>query len=328
MAIPSLEVHVPISPTERFFNMLRYLVESLSHNGGAQGPVKFVVTVSPEEPERDLTHELPWARCHAIEWRWVDDKTFRRHSYAATGTLARLRHCFEADLVLMLDCDVFVGGPIDEILRDAFENHRLLGLIAHISPFSVAPVQPNEATWAKLFAAAGLPPPALSCQHSLWPRLSGDPSLLGDPEYRHCPPYFNFGVLLAPRDIMTTIGSSIADDLSAVDSVMSSWFRGQIALTLALTRHRIPWKELDLKYNFPFTKPPEALGTVAPNQLEDIRIWHYIDDSAISKYRDFDSAEAIARMLHRADLGPILTPFQTRLRALHQRVVGPVDVVP
>jgi hypothetical protein len=304
--------------------MLRYLTESLLANGGFPGAVKIVVWVSPDAPYRDLAAEQAWARRLDLEWRWVNPELFREHGYAATGTLVRLAGPFEADLVLLLDADVLVSGSLAAVIEDAWEHQRLLGTIAHLSPFSfgLEPPLPNEPSWRRLFDAAGLPPPQLCCQHSMWPLYAGLPRLVGDPEYRYCPPYFNFGFILAPRAQMQTLGATIERDVAAANQVFSTLFRGQLALTLALSRHRVAWRALGLEYNFPCTKPPAVFDEGTFERLDEVRVWHYIDDAEISKYRDFEGPETVGRILQRSDLNPLLAAFQRQLARVHERIIG------
>ena len=67
-----LEVHVPISPREFFFNRVRYLAKSLRSLGGDLADSKIIASVGDPSPPVDLDELLPWAREEGIEWRWVD----------------------------------------------------------------------------------------------------------------------------------------------------------------------------------------------------------------------------------------------------------------
>ena len=59
--------------------MLQYFLESLQEFGGALGcAAHCVVSVSQDEPRRDLARECPWAAEHSVEFQWVDRDLFER----------------------------------------------------------------------------------------------------------------------------------------------------------------------------------------------------------------------------------------------------------
>ena len=76
-----LEFHVPISPTEGFFNRLRYLFRSWQIYGDRGLGYRFVVTVGADQEPEDLLDRVPWARGEPIVWRWFPRHLFRRHSW-------------------------------------------------------------------------------------------------------------------------------------------------------------------------------------------------------------------------------------------------------
>src|SRR5262249_32199718 len=149
-----------------------------------------------------------------IEWRWLDRDLYRRKIYFATA-LERFRHPFRADCVLMADADILVTGDLEDVVRSVIRDRVFAGLIAHVSPFrGNAPcalhglphfaelTAPDSSfgerrlscaeSWSRLFTVAGLEVPPPRCEHSGWGILCHDPAA------RFCPPYFNFGVLIAP----------------------------------------------------------------------------------------------------------------------------------
>src|SRR5262245_47563495 len=82
---PTLEIHVPISPTPIFINMIRCLVHSLRLHGGAYRNAPVIVTAGDREIDPALAHRLGWLPGSGIELRWVDPAEFARLDIRAQG---------------------------------------------------------------------------------------------------------------------------------------------------------------------------------------------------------------------------------------------------
>jgi hypothetical protein len=136
-----------------------------------------------------------------------------------------------------------------------------------VSPFKTRPEHPAEEWWARIFASAGLGSPPFVCEHTGWPT---DP---GHPAERLCPPYFNLGMLVAPAEVMHAIGAVVYDEMAAVDRVLETPFRCQLALTLAMVRLGIPWHPVAMRYNFP---NDQAIASYYAADLADVRLFHYL----------------------------------------------------
>jgi len=307
-----VEIHVPISPTPNFFTMVHYLAASLRLNGGALAASPIVVTVGEDCEPDDLTRRLPWSRRYPIEWRWLDRDLYRRHIYYATA-LERFRLPFRARTVLLLDADVFFAGTFDDLLARIRAERALAGLVAHVTPFKTCPEHAPEDWWARIFASAELAPPAFPCEHTGWPIA---PAAEAE---RRCPPYFNLGMLLAPAAVMRAIGSVIYDEMAAVDRVLETPFRCQLALTLALVRLGIPWHAVPMRYNFPNDQP---IAEHYDADLADVRLFHYLRVGSIDKARDFASPGAVAAMLRRDDLDAVNGAMARRLAPVHAAVLA------
>lgn len=301
----ALELHVPITPTPVFLNRIHYLAASLRVYGGALAESRLVVTVGADEPPLDIGARLAWARRYPIAWRWVDRERYRRHSYFATR-LDRFTLEYQAQHVLMLDADVVVVGPFDEILEQAARQDALLGLPAHLSPVRAG------FTWEALFAAAGVGPVRYTCEHS------GFGVMFDDPAHRFCPPYFNLGVLLAPAHHWRAVGRTIYEELAVVEA-HEPVYRAQMSLTLALRRHRVPWGLLEPRFHLP--NDPRFL-TRWPHDFADPRLVHYLRKETIDKDVDFETPERVAALFDRAPtLDAANRMLLERLRPVHALVV-------
>lgn len=58
---PTLEVHVPVSPTRTFLNMAHYLTRSLRVRGGRYRDAPIILTVGAEKRDPDLARSSPGA---------------------------------------------------------------------------------------------------------------------------------------------------------------------------------------------------------------------------------------------------------------------------
>src|SRR5437016_2489378 len=68
---PSLEIHIPISPTPTFFNMVRCLALSLRSNGGAYRDAPIIATAGDRVVDPGLAGRLPWLKSYGLELRWA-----------------------------------------------------------------------------------------------------------------------------------------------------------------------------------------------------------------------------------------------------------------
>lgn len=301
---PTLEVHVPISPTATFLNMAHYLVRSLRKNGGRYRDAPIVLTAGAERPDSGLAERHPWLRDNGVELRWVDEERFARYSWWATGC-ERFRHETNADVVLELDADTLIAGPLDELVEQAHDAQAVCGVIAHLPPL------PSLDDWRRLYRAVGLGEVETPCEHTGWGYMFDDEAL------RFCPPYFNLGVLAMPAAAARRIGEAIYDLMAAVDAVHETPYRAQLAVSLAVTRFGLPWCALPFRWNFVNDPLLEALHAA---ELPELRIIHLLRRHQIHKDEVYASPEGVEAMLRRTDLRVVNQLAQRLLAELHPRV--------
>lgn len=300
---PSLEIHIPISPTPNFFNMVRCLTQSLRRFGGAARDARVILTVGDSEVNPDLAESLPWLRPSGIELRWLPAERFRTDAFFATA-LERFCYDFTADVVLMLDADILVAGPLDELIRGVHERGVLAGVLGYVSPFEHLR---RGNLWQPLFDHLGLGPAPLIHEHTGWGTLTDDP------EYRHCPPYFNLGVVCAPREVMTRIGRSIYSLMYAVDGFLDSHFRCQLALAAAIAQFNIPCECLPLRYNFVNHEPVELRHAA---ELEQARFLHLNGPIPVPKDELFAEWEQLEAFVQRPGVTGVARRAQEVLAAI------------
>ncbi|MGE0106117.1 MAG: hypothetical protein AB7S53_04025 [Thiomonas sp.] len=298
---PTLEIHVPISPTPAFFRQLWALAASVRQFGGQVGrSASITAWVSPELPGLPDLHRLhPWARRLGVSFRWVDAGLFAWHWYFGTA-LARWSGHFKADVVLMLDADVVIIRALDDLAADVLARPGLHGLLTHISPLT-------EAQWQTLWQGTGLGDAPLECTP-----LAVD--FMTFTKAQRMPPYFNLGVLAAPADVMRLLGEGLVEEMERANALEKNWFRCQIAVAMSRARHGLPWFALPLRDNFPNI---EGFEQRQPQELAAMRIAHYLNKTATwDKSRDFNDRAAYAALLHRPGLAGTEAVVQRVLRSL------------
>ncbi len=315
---PSVEIHVPISPTEHFYTMVHYLAASLRNFGGGAASARLVVTVGDDCEPRDLYAELPWSRKYPIEWRWMDRERFRAYSYYGTA-IERLCYRYDADVVIMLDADVLVTAPLDDLIDAVYSKGVFAGLITHVSPFVCErDKRSNAECWNDVFRHAALPLPNLHYEHTGWGVMETDP------EYRYGPAYFNFGVVAGPRALFEKMGPSVYQDMAhVVRAVGPTFFRCQLALTLGLYRANAEIMALPMRYNFPNRS---GFAERFSHELADVRVIHYLGTEHMEKRADFATVDAVGAFIARCPDSDVHGVFKSKLAELHPLVVAEVGL--
>lgn len=306
---PTLEVHLPVSPTPTFLNMAHYFTRSLRLRGGRYREAPVILTVGAEARDPDLARDHPWMADEGVEVRWVEPALFARETWYATAS-ERFSYDFESDVVLALDADTLIAGPLDELVEEADRTGALCGVVAHVPPVS------RREQWQEIYRACGLGELKTPCQHTGWGYMFKDESL------RYCPPYFNLGVLAAPAVVMRRIGGSIYDLMAAVDGVLRTSYRIQIAVSLAVTRFNLPFRAVPFRWNFVNDPLLEALHA---EELSDVRIIHLLRNHQLYKNELYASLENVEEMLGRTDLRVINAAAQRLLREIHPLVKAASD---
>jgi hypothetical protein len=298
---PTLEVHVPVSPTPTFLNMAHYLTLSLRKRGGRHRDAPVVLTVGGEERVPELERDHPWLSKLGVEVRWVDPALFARESWWGTAC-ERMRHDFRSDVVLQLDADTLIAGPLDELVTEAHDRQAVCGVIAHLPPLA------SMETWRRIYERCGISELETPCEHTGWGYLFDDETL------RYCPPYFNLGVLAAPAGLTRRIGEVVYELMAQVDAVERTAYRVQIAVSLAVTKLGIPYRELPFRWNFVNDPLLEALHA---SELPHVRIIHLLRRHQLRKDRMYLSRESVEATLARRDLRVVNAMARQLLAELH-----------
>ena len=310
---PSVEVHIPISPTPVFFNMVQCLALSLRMNGGICRDSPIILTVGDSTIDPDLEGQYPWLGPLGVELRWVPEDFFREHSYYATGA-TRLMHDFQSDLVLMLDADILVASKFDEMIRRTFREGHVAGVIAPASPLPFFDPAP---TWPDIYRHCGIRRgPDLAHEHIGWPYYKS-----GEEAHRLAPAYFNYGVICAPSAAVRKISETYFADLLKLRELPPNGLIAQIALTTSIVKHRIPHRALPPRYNFPNHPMLEALHG---REMALAKLLHLKEDHQFEKFGLFTSLTSVRATIRRTDLRGINEQARRILQAIEPYLVGPV----
>lgn len=280
--MPSLQVHVPISPTPSFFTMIQMLAESIRSFGGLFSEARIVVSVGDDIEPFDIEGARPELKPYGVEWRWTDREQFRRHSYFATG-LDRWAAPFECDYVLMADADILIVGPLDELANFLPTSRSVAGVIATKPPFTARGKGDDEARWPELYRAAGLTPPPFEFPipgHGTHYPLSG---------IANAPAYYNFGFVMGTKDAMNAIRETFETDYLTANDFMQSVLAAQAGLGLSIARHQLDAAALPLRYNF-WTQDKYLASF--PEEADDIRVLHYLN-GPFRKHGDTSSIDDV-----------------------------------
>jgi hypothetical protein len=292
-----LEVRIPISPADHYFNRIQLIAASIRSLGGRYADAAIRVTVGADSEPEDLYARLPWSKEAGVEWVWVGRDDFRdwrgtQHEYIAT-MMERFRPPFASDQVLMLDADVIIMREFDELVRMLDAAPGIAAVMAHTSPFGREQPAEHERDWNRVFAAFGLPPQPFAHEHSGWGAMERNPLR------RFSPPYFNTGVLLASAGALEMLYEPYMAALDTVRRVMDTYFFEQIALTLALATTGVAAHVVPLRYNFP-NQP--GFDRAHPVEMEQTRFLHFLRTNIVHREADFVDLEAMTRFAERSDL--------------------------
>ena len=307
-----LEVHVPISPREFFFNRVRYLAKSLRSLGGDLSDSNVIVWVGDLSPQVDLDRLLPWARDEGIEWRWVDRDFFSAwhrtsNPYVAT-MMDRFRTRFTSQYVIIADADIIFLGDLSPLFALLDGDLDIGGVMTHVSPFWELSEGSHADWWMRMFRAFGLPYPILEFEHTGWKHMFNDESL------RYSPAHFNSGMVVATGEAMNRMAAFAVPALNAVRSVLDTFYFDQIAFTLMMYRARVNKKLIPIRFNFPNQVSFEQRFE---EEAKCIGVLHYLRTDVVDRDEIFFSRESIESFIQRRDLVGSNERLRSRIEVIH-----------
>lgn len=305
-----IEFRMAISPQAGFYSTIRLAALSLRSLGPPYSEARIHVSVGDYADTDAILAANPWSEDFPIDWRTVPSERFARYSYYATAH-NRYAEPSDADVVFICDSDVCLIDRIDDLVQRLGAPNRPLvaGLQAHFPPLGTRPAE-WQAEWPQLFAAAGLPPPALTVRYSMD----------SEDTYGRAPPYFNYGLVGFSRQAFAE--ARLIDDEScriARERTNNSAFQAQIGLSLTIAAAGLEVEQLPHAFNCANEdRPFSAPEPVRLHSVNEIRAIHYLRGDQFNRRMFLADPEAYNAFL----AAPELSRVNARLRQ-HVLALGP-----
>lgn len=303
------DIHVPITLNENFAVMCCLLVRSIAARAKLPGNWRVVFTVSRDSTLDVDSPLFDWAKEYPVEFHWVDQNRWAEYNYHGTG-LQRHLYDHKADVVLFMDADIVITGPIDGVIQEIVATDSIAGCPAWQPP--------PDIDWNEVFLRRGLPLPKLSTIYSGYGLSFMSP--------KYAPPYFNYGFVAVSKRVALEMRDTLAEDLDFVCRGYSNYFNSQIALCLNIVRNHYNFQTLDMRYNCgsgdmlaPAFSGPEADACydMARAVIHNHRVLHYCAPTAdFSKTREMGNWENLRAFCDRTGLGQGAARVQRGLNGL------------
>lgn len=211
----------------------------------------------------------------------------------------------DADVLVRVDADTLPIDTLEPMLDLVLERSAIAGTVAHYR-FPSKPGVSNRAAW--LSAAEGLIEQPFRFDY-VYTLASTELPL----EERETPFYLNDGCVFFARDYFEQFAPLYLElRPQLMQRLWTPWFAGQAALALAVARIPLPAIALPLRYNFP---NDEIAARRYPEELENVKVVHYLRTTEIDREAIFQSAEQYQAFLTRK-LNVANTKFRNAVRSV------------
>jgi hypothetical protein len=274
---PKICFHFPASPTDAFFSQIAMFKLSLDALGGSYKDADTIITLGDEQIKL-IPDQWKFLLEKNIIINWAAPEDFLRKKYDAQGDAQWIYNHEKYDFVCILDADVLIMRPIDDLLTNMLQNPAITGTIAHY-PIPTNTGENPQYLWQKLANHFIGKPIDFEYRHTL---VEGQPM-----DSTFCPFYVNFGFILISPKIIQDLRETYLDIRKKVSPFLKyPYFSAQVALTLAVAAHQIPTRAVGLRYNFPNDSKADHLHL---NELTDVRLIHYLRTEYFDRHKIFTS---------------------------------------
>lgn len=299
-----LEFRIPISPSRKFFSLVRFFDFALRRLTGPHYQNARIRVVVGDHCNLDqVRRENAWSEASDIVWERTPDRTFDEFHWGGTANRRLELDPDGADIIVLSDADTVLLRDIDPILEaQRSRRPRARGHMAHyppaLGPNAVAPASSDPNFWPWLFKQFGLRGPSSFYRYS----IAGDRAPWS-------PAYFNLGFVVLNVAALARLADEIAETTRRVMTLTDSVMRCQIALTIVAYRNGFDIGVLPAAYNA--ANDPAHLRVNAID-VEQIRVLHFLREDEIAR-ADFQP-ERIDEMLGRCLVNPANVALQALAR--------------
>ena len=270
-----VEFRIPISPTERFFSLVRFYNFALRRLDSPQyRDARLRIIVGDYCNLDAVRRDNQWSESFNISWEQVPDETFAEFHWAGTANWRLGIPADDADIIILSDADTIFLRDIDPLLMEfPLREAAVRGHMAHLPPLvnGPAPAAQYPEFWPWLFDMFDVPWPAATYRYSM--DAAGALPM--------APAYFNLGFVALNAKALAIFGAEIAETTRRVAAATEkSFMRCQIALTLVAYRARMNIGTLSAAYN-----AANDLGHLSQNGLcaDQIRVLHFLRADEIDR---------------------------------------------
>lgn len=272
---PKICFHFPASPTDAFFSQIAMFKLSLDALGGVYKQADIIITFGDEQI-RPIPDRWKFLLEKKVIINWAAPTEYLLKKYHAQGDAQWIYDHGNYDYVCIVDADVLIVRPIDDLLTNMLQDPAITGTIAHY-PFPTNTGENPQQVWQNLATHFIGKPIDFEYRYTL---VEGEPL-----ESTFCPFYINFGFILMSPEIIQTIRETYLDIRKNVAPLLKyPYFSAQVALALAVAANQIPTRAVGLKYNFPNDSNADHLHL---NELNDVRLIHYLRTEKFDRQKIF-----------------------------------------
>lgn len=271
-----VEFRIPISPTGKFFSLVRFFNFALRRLRNPQYHEARLLVVVGDHCNLDAVRRANrWSENFNIGWERVPDKIFDEFHWGGTADWRLRIPAGDADIIILSDADTVLLRDIDPLLMEfPLERPAVRGHMAHLPPpigiKSTAPSSASPEFWPWLFKAFDIPWPAVTYRYSM--DVNGSLPV--------SPAYFNLGFVALNAKALAIFASEIMETTRRVTAATESQMRCQIAFAIVAYRSRIDIGILPAAYN-----AANDLVHLRTNGLsaDQIRVLHFLRTDEIDR---------------------------------------------
>jgi hypothetical protein len=304
-----VEFRVPISPTEKFFSLVRFYNFALRRLDSAQYREARLMIIVGDHCDLDLVRrQNQWSEDFNITWERVPDDVFDEFHWAGTANWRLSIPSDDADVIVLSDADTVLLRDVDPLLTELpTATAWIRGHMAHFPPppgsKTNAPI--GSEFWPWLFNIFDIP----------WPPATYRYSMDADRSLPESPAYFNLGFVALNRKALSVYASEITEVTRRVTAATDSFMRCQIALTIVAHRAGIDIGTLPAAYN-----AANDVAHLKTNGLtaEQIRVLHFLREDEVT--RDELQPHLIRNLLSRSLTNPANIALQSLAREFRESI--------